>query len=46
MSKTNQEPFTNLIDEYSSPWYQGYENLFFECHCLDDYDLFKQNGHI
>ena len=42
MSKTNQEPFTNLIDEYSSPWYQEYENLFFECHCLDDYELFKQ----
>ena len=31
MSKINQEPFINLIDSYSTPWYKEYESLFFEC---------------
>ena len=42
MSKINQDPFMNLIDSYSTPWYKEYENLFFECHCLNDFELFKQ----
>ena len=42
MSKTNQDPFMNLIDSYSTPWYKEYESLFFECHCLNDFELFKQ----
>ena len=42
MSKINQEPFINLIDSYSTPWYKEYESLFFECHCLNDFELFKQ----
>ena len=42
MTKTNPDPFINLIDSYSTPWYREYENLFFECHCLNDYEMFKQ----
>ena len=42
MTKTNQEPFLNLIDSYSTPWYKEYEKLFFECHSLNDFALFKQ----
>ena len=42
MTKTNPEPFVNLIDSYSTPWYKEYEDLFFECLCLNDYELFKQ----
>ena len=42
MSKQNPEPFINLIDSYSTPWYKEYEDIFFECICLNDYELFKQ----
>ena len=42
MTKTNQEPFLSLIDSYSTPWYKEYEKLFFECHSLNDFALFKQ----
>ena len=42
MTKANPDPFINLIDSYSTPWYNEYEKLFFECHCLNDYEMFKQ----
>ena len=42
VSKTNQDPFINMIDSYSSPWFKEYEELFFECQKFDDYELFQQ----
>ena len=42
MTKVNQEPFLNLIDSYSTPWYKEYEKLFFEYRSLNDFALFKQ----
>ena len=42
MTKANPDPFINIIDSYSTPWYKEYEDLYFECHCLNDYELFKQ----
>ena len=42
ISKENQEPFINMIDSYSSPWFKEYEELFFECQKFDDYELFQQ----
>ena len=42
VTKTNQEPFINIISSYSSPWYKEYEELFFECQKFDDYELFEQ----
>ena len=42
VTKTNQDPFINIIDSYSSPWYKEYEELFFECQKFDEYELFQQ----
>ena len=42
MTKQNPDPFINLIDSYSTPWYKEYEDIFFEGHCLNDYEMFKQ----
>lgn len=42
VTKKNMDPFINLIDSYSSPWYKEYEELFFECQKFDDYELFQQ----
>ena len=42
ITKTNQDPFINIIDSYSSPWYKEYEELFFECQKFDEYELFQQ----
>ena len=42
VTKTNLEPFLNIIDSYSSPWFKEYEELFFECQKFDDYELFQQ----
>ena len=41
MTKQNPDPFINLIDSYSTPWYKEYEDIFFEGHCLNDYEMFK-----
>ena len=42
VTKTNQEPFTNMIDSFSSPWFKEYEELLLECQKFDDYELFQQ----
>ena len=42
VTKSNIEPFINIIDSYSSPWFKEYEELFFECQRFDDYELFQQ----
>ena len=42
VTKSNIEPFINIIDSYSSPWFKEYEELFFECQKFDDYELFQQ----
>ena len=43
MTKINQEPYNKyLLDSFSTIWYKQYEELYFQCHCLNDYELFKQ----
>ena len=42
LTKKNQEPFVNMIDSFSSPWFKEYEELLLECQKFDDYELFQQ----